>query len=232
MIAFAAGDAGIEPAHSLSQRLDLANGAAGVGCAAPQVAARIGDGQGGGVGRYVAHVGQTQPFGQFAAIGQGLKEVLTGFEEDDGQVGLHARDQVQQHRRLGPEGGNGGSLAPKSGVQHRAQQVLGVGAPPLGVEAGGQSGDALGRGCMSLPPDQPVIAGCGLIGGAEDLIHAPPRRGVGAGRQFHRVKAATAQVSRLIREDPSRRDQTTAIALTAQDGGQRKAAPVTKGLEL
>ncbi|MCY1383198.1 hypothetical protein D9M69_713010 [compost metagenome] len=35
LIAFAAGDAGVEAGQRLSQRLDLANGAAGVGLVAP-----------------------------------------------------------------------------------------------------------------------------------------------------------------------------------------------------
>ncbi|MNY38935.1 hypothetical protein D3C86_1735940 [compost metagenome] len=57
LIAFTAGDAGVEIGQRLGQRLDLAKGAAGVRRSAPQVAARVGGGQGGGVGRDVTHIG-------------------------------------------------------------------------------------------------------------------------------------------------------------------------------
>ena len=49
-----------------------------------------------------------------------LEEVLAGFEEDNRQIRLHTGNQVQQHRRLGPERRDGGGPAPQSRIQNRA----------------------------------------------------------------------------------------------------------------
>ncbi|MNY31518.1 hypothetical protein D3C86_1656850 [compost metagenome] len=146
--------------------------------------------------------------------------MLAGLEEDDGQVGSAARDQVQQDGRLGAEGGDGDGLAAQCRVQSRRQQGFCVSIAPLRIEACGQGGGVFRRGRMALTPNQPVVAGRGLIGRAEDLIHASPRRGVGAGRQFDRVEAAAAQVPGLIGQNLAGGDQAAAIALIAQDGGQ------------
>jgi hypothetical protein len=75
-------------------------------------------------------IGQAEILGQRIAVAQGFFEMLARIEKHDRHMPVHLSDQVKQHRRVRPEGRNGGDL---SGKQAAHRQLDGAESRKLPV---------------------------------------------------------------------------------------------------
>ena len=101
--AFATRDPAGERGQGEVERLRLADVAAHVGLAPPEIARAVETGDFAGVGADRADILEPQPLHQHVLVGERLREQLAGFQEHDRRAAIDARHHVQQHRTLGPE---------------------------------------------------------------------------------------------------------------------------------
>jgi hypothetical protein len=109
--ALAAGDPGVEAFHCGGQRPNLADLAASVGVARKQPLLRVFLGDGLGLRLGVDHVGQAEQRAEFVAIGERLREMLAGVDEDDWRRLVDARHHVQERGGVGAEARHQGDAA-------------------------------------------------------------------------------------------------------------------------
>src|SRR3546814_2347491 len=90
---FAPVDPGAEARERTLQRQHLAQAAAEIGTALPQRAVAVGPDEIVLRRGDAAHVAEAEPGDEFVAVGEGLREVLAGFQEDHRCRRVHLRSE-------------------------------------------------------------------------------------------------------------------------------------------
>ena len=142
-----------KPASALRSGATLRMPQQARGIGIPEHALGIGGRDGGFLGLDHPEVGQAQALGQEVAVAERLAEELAGIEEDHGKAAVDLRRHLQQHRRLGAEGGDQRDAAGEFAFQEGAEQIRPI---QLAIALGqiSQALGALGLGHLALRMEQ------------------------------------------------------------------------------